>query len=39
MKYKTQLETVNNDLIQFKNLKSDLSNLEISEIYDEMLEY
>ena len=39
LKHKNVLDTINNDIIQFKNLKEDLSNLEINEIYDQMLEY
>ncbi len=39
IKYNNELESVNNNIIEFKKLKKDLSDLEINEIYDQMLEY
>ena len=39
LKYKEELEKINNDIIEFKRQKKDLSSLEINEIYDQMIEY
>ena len=39
LKYQIELEQLNNDIIEFKQKYQDLSNLEINEIYDEMLEH
>jgi hypothetical protein len=38
VKYKNELDSVGNDIIKFKKLKEDLSDLEINEIYNQMLE-
>ena len=39
LKYKEKLDLAKNDIIQFKKMNTDLTDLELNEIYDEMLEY